>query len=244
MKRIINFLGLLLIVACASSEETIDTNTLQATINKYEALQQDEVIACAASAKDDNNISYVFYYPIPGATNIQYYETIDTTVDKEDFDKYELKNLTQEPVFNGYLGRFVREVNHEAWGIVTYISEGKFHKSNPIRLKNSSKPTEWTAAVSISYPENLSPKFVWEDGVVKENVIYFQVVTDENNDLLSGTYTYDKYFQYYNLSNVVLNVTREIPPSLTANTLYNFTMMGVSEDNWVNLVVQKPFTTN
>ena len=67
------------------------------------------------------------------------------------------------------------------------------------------------------------------------------MVTDAQNNLLSGTYTYEKLFTYYNLENVVLNVTRENPPSLLSNNSYSFTMMGVSLDNWVNLVIQKDF---
>ena len=87
------------------------------------------------------------------------------------------------------------------------------------------------------------PRFTWVDSAVAENVIYFQVISDVANNLLSGTYTIEKTFQYYNTSNVTLNITRELPPAeLEVGKNYNFTMMGVSTDNWVNLVIQKPFT--
>ncbi|MBA6156903.1 hypothetical protein H3Z83_10280 [Tenacibaculum sp. S7007] len=150
--------------------------------------------------------------------------------------------MKKKMFFNGYLGRFVRNSTEDVWCIVTYKSSGKFHKSNPIRLKSQSKPTEWTDKVTIDESESLTPKFLWDDGIVKENRIYFQVITDADNNLLSGTYTYDKWFQYYKLSNVVLNITRETPPNLIKENNYDFTMMGVSEDNWVNLVIQKTLT--
>ena len=51
-------------------------------------------------------------------------------------------------------------------------------------------------------------------------------------------------FQYYKLDNVVLNVTRETPPALQLGMNYGFTLMGVSEDNWVNLVIEKNFEAN
>ena len=76
----------------------------------------------------------------------------------------------------------------------------------------------------------------------KENEIYFQVLSTSENDFLSGTYTFDTWFQFYNLDNVVLNITTESKPSLDIDKEYNFTMMGVSIDNWVNLVIQKSFT--
>ena len=67
------------------------------------------------------------------------------------------------------------------------------------------------------------------------------VITNNENNLLSGTYTYDQWFQYYQLNNVVLNVTRNTPPDLEVANTYNFVMMGVSLDNWVNLVIIKDF---
>lgn len=237
--KISYILFLFWLLSCTS--ETISTDTLQDVITANVHLQQDEVIACAASKQNDNQTTYVFYYPIPNATNIQYFETESVHVDKNDFSKYKKVSLEKEAVFNGYLERFVRNNTKEVWCVVTYHSEGKFHKSNPILLKHQSKPTEWTDKLAIDFSEPLSPKFTWEDGTVKENVIYFQVVADATSNLLSGTYTYEKSFQYYNLSNVVLNITRTPPPSLLKNQDYIFTMMGVSEDNWVNLVIQKNF---
>ena len=85
------------------------------------------------------------------------------------------------------------------------------------------------------------PKFVWEDNAVGDNAIYFQVISDDQNNLISGTYTYDNYFQFYDLENVVLNITTQTPQPLTLNQEYNFTLMDVSEDNWVNWVVLKTF---
>ena len=117
------------------------------------------------------------------------------------------------------------------------------HKSNPIRLKHQTKPTEWSTSVMVDFTQTTSPKLSWQDGIYKENAIYFQVISDLNNTLLSGTYTYDTWFQYYVLDNVVLNVTREKPPILEIGTDYYFTMMGVSLDNWVNLVLLKQFKT-
>lgn len=232
----------LLLLSCTKEKVSFTPNNLQEYLNQNSGLIADEVIACAASNEFDANVAYIFYYPIPTATEILYFETDDTTVNPNDFTQYKKRILPIEGVFNGYLGRFVRNDTKEVWSIVTYKTNGKLHKSNPIRLKHQTKATEYTNQVTIDATNSLSPKFVWQDGTYQDNEIYFQVITNANDDLLSGTYTYDKWFQYYQLNNVVLNVTREEPPALVLGDAYNFVMMGVSVDNWVNLVIINPFT--
>jgi hypothetical protein len=241
IKKITLFIVLLSAVSCTKEKVQIAPQNLQEYLNINSGLIADEVIACAASNKTDATISYIFYYPILGATEIQYFETESTSVDEKNFSLYKKRVLPNEDVFNGYLERYVRNDVKEVWSIITYKTKGKIHKSNPIRLKHQSKPTEWNNLVTIDFTENTSPKFSWQDGIYKENEIYFQVVANYNKDLLSGTYTYDKWFQYYLLDNVVLNVTTKKPPSLKIGSEYNFTMMGVSLDNWVNLVIDKQF---
>ena len=240
MYKNFKFLALALLVgliSCTKEKVDIVPQNLQEYLNLNSGLIIDEVIACAASDEFDTSISYIFYYPLVGATEIQYFETESNAVD----EYYSRKELPKEGVFNGYLERYVRNGVQEVWSIVTYKTNGKLHKSNPIRLKNQTKTTEWTTSVAIDFTQNTSPKFSWQDGNVKENAIYFQVLTNSDNDLLSGTYTYDTWFQYYILDNVVLNVTRGTPPVLETGNEYNFVMMGVSLDNWVNLVVINKF---
>ena len=242
IKKIICVVVLVLSVSCTKEKAIVNPDNLQEYLNLNSGLITDQVIACAASGEFDTATTYIFYYPIIGATEIQYFETVNTIVDENDFSNYTRKILPKEAVFNGYLERYVRNDTNEVWSIVTYKTNGKIHKSNPIRLKQQSKATEWSTDVSVDFTQNTSPKFSWQDGVLKENAIYFQVVTNAQNDLLSGTYTYDTWFQYYQLDNVVLNITRATPPALELEREYNFVMMGVSLDNWVNLVIINKFT--
>lgn len=241
VKKITLFLILLISISCTKEKLVIVPQNLQEYLNLNSGLLADEVIACAASDAFDTSISYIFYYPLNGATEIQYFETENTSVNEKEFSLYKRRELPREGVFNGYLERYVRNDVNEVWSIVTFKTNGKLHKSNPIRLKNQTKPTEWNYQVTIDSTENTSPKFSWQDGIYKENAIYFQVVSTINHDLLSGTYTNDKWFQYYKLDNVVLNITTKKPPVLEVDSEYNFLMMGVSLDNWVNLVIDKRF---
>lgn len=244
-RRFLNpkILGLLWVLltfsACSENNEETPDN-LAVILSSYAESQLDEVIACAAS--DRNHIgSHIYYYPVPEAFNIQYFETINTDVDPNDFSNYTQKLLFSEDVFGGYLERFVRSGNDEVFSIVTFQTSGKFHKSNPIRLKQNSQPTEYHQDVLIDHSESLMPRFSWNDGIVDENAIYFQVISNANDTFISGTYTFERWFQYYNLSNVVLNINREVPEDLILQETYNFSMLAVSIDNWVNLIIEKPF---
>ncbi len=198
------------------------------------------VIACAASDFETNDI-LIFYYPEAGATNIRLFETGSVDVDKLDFSKYTRQFIVAEPFFNGHLGKFTQSCSVEKWIVVTFELNGELKISNPIRTKQITKPTVWNDNVDVDQTTSGMPNFIWEDNPVGDNAIYFQVISDDENNLLSGTYTYDNNFQYYNISNVVLNVTTQTPPSLIIGDNYNFTLMDVSLDNWVNWVVQKTF---
>lgn len=240
MYRFCPLLIALLILSCSTDALNIE-NSLNDTLSSKQIVF-DNVIACAASSNSDTNEISVFFYPRSGATNIQYFETEDATVDKNDFDNYLPVIVPLTDVFNGYLKKFEISSTDEKWVIVSFDEAGQTHLSNPIRLKQNTKPTEYLPQnISTNTSSNM-PNFSWQDGRFMDTKIYFQVISDADNNLLSGTYTFEKQFQYYSLDNVVLNITKGTPPNLEAETSYDFTLMGVSEDNWVNLFSVVPFT--
>jgi hypothetical protein len=237
----------LLFFSCAEDTDITVPRNLQEYITVNSNRDLDTVIACAASASGSTSLSYIFYYPVDGATDIRYYETETTAVDENDFSNYRRKNLATDAIFGEKLKRFSRSDTQDSWCIVTYLTNGKLHKSDPIHLKIASKQTVWSNSVTIEYTETTKPKFTWTDNNTTENVIYFQVISDEENtdgeeEFISGTYTQEKTFQFYDTSNVVLDINEgEAPSDLVEDEEYIFSMMGVSQDNWVNLFIQKSF---
>ncbi|MCG1036142.1 hypothetical protein [Polaribacter sargassicola] len=228
--------------SCAEDNDITVPRNLQEYIEATSDGNFGEVVACAASVSSTE--SYIFYYPEEGATDIRYYEADSLNVDPTDFSNYRRKVLTNSDVFGGKLGQFYREDEDDNWCLITYMLNGELHKSNTIRLKNASNPTGWTDEVTIEYPETLTPNFTWSDFGITDNAIYFQVISETEDDtFVSGTYTEDKFFQFYDTSNVVFNINEDKLPEedLVEDTEYLFTMMGVSEDNWVNLVIQENF---
>ncbi|MEO0470026.1 MAG: hypothetical protein AAF206_10435, partial [Bacteroidota bacterium] len=236
-----------LLFACQKND--FQPNSLAAFIAENEdRVLTDTLIACAAGGQvgfldDPQTPVSIFFLPVEGASEFRYFETPDLS-DWDNFEAYQSVDLALEPVFNGYLMRFKRAATGgERWGRVTYFTEGKLHICNAIRLKDAAKASEFLPQnVSIDLSQPTEPRFSWEDGQIEENAIYFQVVSDAADNLVSGTYTFDRFFQFYSLDNVVLNI-RDVnpPPMLAEGNDYTFTLMGVSEDNWVNLIGQKVF---
>jgi len=176
------------------------------------------------------------------AREFKYFEATSIS-DSIDFSKYELTNFPDESVFNGYLWKFNHsDFEGERMGVVTYKTPGKLHVCTPIRLKHNPKPTEVNKNLLEIIPNGINPSFSWQDGLIDENVIYFQMISDSDGNLISGTYTIEKQFTFYDVSNVVLNITDpNSNPQLQAGQTYTFSLMAVSEDNWVNLFFEQPF---
>lgn len=217
------------------------------------AVQADSIIACATSSditinqEDPGFPIEIIFYPLSEVSDIRYYESSDELSDVNDYSQLERKDYKVKPLFNGYLRKFVHPgSSKQVLGVVTFIRNGKLFISNAIRIKISSKPTEYSKSlVTVNQDNPLSPVFTWMDGFFDDNVIYFHVVSDQFGNLISGTYTIEKSFRFYNLDNVVLNIRNVMPPpELEANQDYTFTIYGVSDDNWVNLIAEKEFTTN
>jgi len=239
MRSVLFFILFVITVSCSSDLENQDVTLKDALMDKTSVV--DNVIACAASNENDDLVS-VFFYPREGASNIRYYETENLNVSKNDYDQYYRLDIASFDVFNGYLKKFELAVSEEKWVIVSFEEAGKTHLSNPIRLKHLTKPTEYASEnVKVDSFDAGMPLFTWEDGEYTDTKIYFQVVSDAADNLISGTYTYENSFQYYDLKNVVLNITEGNPLALKIDEKHNFTLMGVSEDNWVNLFSEIEF---
>lgn len=235
------FFFLVILVSSCNSDDSqliIEANLAKDITNREFVV--DNVIACAASNMDFNVVS-IFLYPRESVTNISFYETESVDVDKNDFSAYSKGEGELIDVFNGYLLKYEIVPEKEKWIIVTFEEEDKVHLSNPIRLKQNTKPTEYLPENVTVVSNSIMPIFIWQDGMFDDSKIYFHVISNSNNDLLSGTYTFDKMFQFYNLDNVVLNITEQEPSDLDIGSDYSFTLLAVSEDNWVNLFSEITF---
>lgn len=243
IKKIFLLVFISIIVSCSEDNDITTPRNLEEYIASVSNSELGEVIACAASAAGSTSLSYIFYYPETGATDIRYYEASSVDDDPNDFANYKREVIAISDVFGGKLQRFSRSDSEDNWCLVTYMLDGKLHMSNPIHLKIASKTTNWKDDVAIEYTSTLEPKFTWTDVATTDDAIYFQVISEtEEDSFISGTYTYDTTFQYFDDTNIVNNINvPETPSDLEIDIEYLFTMMAVSEDNWVNTVIQENF---
>lgn len=248
---ILSILFSFFIFSCEKDDKNETVLTLQDYIETHPTFTPfNELVACAAGGQENflENTDFplsIFFYPELGATDFKYYETENISDDPGDLNLYIEKDASHEPLLNGFLRKFALPLpEKDVWARVSFMANDTLWFCKPIRLKYNSKPSQFApelCQINLDAPQE--PIFTWEDGIADDNIIYFQIISTENDDALSGTYTTDLFFQYYHLHNVVFNVTRsgQAMPLQIGET-YRFTLMGVSADNWVNLIMQKTFT--
>ena len=64
---------------------------------------------------------------------------------------------------------------------------------------------------------------------------------NNSSDVLSLTFTNESNFQYFNLENVTLNLSETSPPQLELGSDYEFTVLDIGLDNWINSIYQQSF---
>ena len=247
MRRSIFFISIIfLFLSC--KKEVIPS--LKTVIESSQTNLSDQyIIACAAGMPNGfmGETAFtvsMFFYPVTGASNYKYYETNSIYVSKNDYSMYHEVLVTSIPVFNGYLRRFQLTENKDRWGIVTYEVNDSIRICNPVYIKVKHKPTIWVPQSLNVLSNGINPTFTWKEYSRFDNAIHFNVVSDSSGNLISGTYTQDTSWTFYDLSNVTLNITDDTPvPALNTSSRYNFTLMSVSKDNWVTTFGQKEFFT-
>jgi len=251
-KHSLYLLLILLTFTACNKDDDAPEGSLQAYIEANADWKPfNELVACAAGGQvgfldDAASPLSMFFYPKPYSTNFRYYETASTDDAPNDLSLFIEKDVADEPLFNGFMKRFLLpQPSTDKWARVSYVSNDTLWYCKPVRIKYNAKPSQYAPELCEADLTNpLEPIFTWEDGTADDNVIYYQVISDERGDALSATYTTDYSFQFYNTDNVVFNVTRPGPVlPLQPNKEYGFVLMGVSDDNWVNLIITKSFVT-
>lgn len=234
---------LLVLGACKKKPEQSE---LEQFISENQGRSEDFLIACAAGNMEEfmgsteRPIS-IFYYNVDGASTATLYVKSEEGR-KDELCYYSKADEVPETLFNGRMGRFaVSKDFTDKWVIVTYTTGSTYHVSDPILLRADTHPTVDISNKILIAGDPLQPDINWHAEGVRGNVIYFSLISNAANDFVSGVYTEEKEWSFYDLSNVVLNVTPTIDPTLDSQDSYVYTNMGVGEDNWVRTFGTLPF---
>jgi len=215
--------------------------------------QPDSLIACAFSGDhtflpqgvgaDVRVLSYSYF--LEG--EFLYFHSTDRVAASSDLSHYAYRRpLGARNVANGFFE--VLPMVQPAAGtfermIVARVIGPKIYLSNVIFIKGEDTLTATLrGALAVENASSGNPGFSWPTAP-GDNVIYFQLLTNGNDRVVSGTYTTEPGFTYYQTDNVVLNVSPGTPPaSLPAsNGPYRMTVMGVGANNWVNFIRDTEF---
>lgn len=237
MKRLLLVLILSITFVGCSNDEIANEHLAQYLQSKNS--KAESVIACAAN---NNNDLHIFFFPRFQTSNYRLYVSNQPT-NKTNFSKYKRIELNSEIAIANTIRAFKLNTLHqvETWAIVTFEENNTINYSNPIRLKHNTSPTIYNASVDINTD---LLQFSWTNTLGKDNTpnaIFFRVLEDANQNLIAGTYSLENTYTYLDTTNEVLTITPNNVKQLEKNTLYQFSVMGVSKDNWVNFISQKTF---
>jgi len=231
-----------------------DGESLQSFILNNNLIEQpDSLIACAFSGNhaflpqglgaDVRILSYSYFEE----GEFLYFHSTDRVSASGDFNHYTYRRpLGSRSVADGFFE--VLPMVQPAAGafermIVVRVIGDKAYLSNTIFIKGVDELT--AAFPNALATENLgqgSQRFIWPEDP-GDNVIYFQLLTDGTDRVVSATYTVAPEFTYYQTDNVVLNVSPGTPPASLSATdgPYRMTVMGVGANNWVNFIRDASF---
>ena len=68
-----------------------------------------------------------------------------------------------------------------------------------------------------------------------KNEIYLQIVSQEGA-VLSATHTRENQFQFYDTSNVFLNLTSDNAQDIVLGENYNINLLEIDQNNWINRI--------
>lgn len=228
------------IFLCKCTNELEQPTALLTQVLKfYEDLDQSQITAFALSASD-SNITYIYFNAVEGATNFQYFQTNSFSKVPTNLDNYNVKDFELQDVPGSNLKRFVRTETFDVHSIITYQANGIFYKSHPVEIKWRRQGTDYTGFININQTESLKPIFTWDAS--EFSTTYLQIVSDEMNSFLSGTFTEQTQFQYGSMDNVLSTVHAETPPDLVLDENYSITVFFIDEDFWVTSISQAFFT--
>lgn len=203
--------------------------------------QTDAIFAFAANDQTESAHTNIYTVIENGATDIKFYESDYPNINSQDLFSYKLMEIQPSLINDAKVKTYRHTFLRDEWIIMTYKIDNKIKLSSPVRINNLFHPTNFIEAVNIDQDLNGSASFNWDVQSYDANAFFFEIMKDDNSQVLSLTFTNDSNFQYFNLANVTLNLSENTPPSLEQGRNYDITILDIGLDNWINSVYNRTF---
>ena len=203
--------------------------------------QTDAIHAFAANDQSNDDLTNIYSVVENGATDIKFYESDTPNINPQNFYRYKLMETQPALISDSKIKIFRHGFLRDEWIVMTYLIDDKIKVSSPIRINNFFQPTEYIETIEIDQNESGSASFDWSVQSYDVNAFFVEIMKNNSETVLSLTFTNDSNFQYFNLENVTLNLSETAPPDLELGDDYEFTVLDIGVDNWINSIYRQPF---
>jgi hypothetical protein len=186
----------------------------------------------------------VFYLPPENSTEYKYFESDKYNINVNDLTTFYEKKLESIAEFSGSFIRFLHpSLDFPRWARISCKKNGQILISNAFMINTMSDSTKYCPGLlAFDFDRPTQPLFSWYNDTIPGTSMYLQLLSGADQEIISGTFTTDHYFQFYDLSNVIRNIHDVTPlPVLTKGQICTFTLMGLGPDYWVEMMSDTTF---
>ncbi|WP_111682239.1 hypothetical protein [Winogradskyella tangerina] len=244
MKKIILLAVFIAITSCVKNESVpivFQNNTFLPEDLENNLYQTDAIFTFAGNDLANSDHTNIYAVIEEGASDIKFYETDTPNINEQDLYRYLLMEIQPTLISDAKIKTFRHTFLRDEWIIMTYKIEDKIKLSSPIRINNLFRQTDYIEDIVIDQGMSGSANFEWSVQSAENNAFFFEIMKDQNDAVLSLTFTNDSHFQYFDLTNVTLNLSQNVPPNLVQDENYEFTVLDIGLDNWINTVHSRAF---
>lgn len=245
-------IALALLFAACKEEDTDEAGySLRSYIkdNGDPVIQMDSILAYATESipsfmENTGDPISVFYLPPENSTEYIMFESDKYSINVNDLTTFYEIALESRTEYDGAFVRFLHPaLEFPRWARISCKKNGQILISNAFLINTMSDSTKYCPGlVEIDFDQLTQPLFSWYNDSIPGTSMYLQIVATADQEMLSGTFTTDQYFQFYVLDNVIRNIHDVSPsPVLTKGQTYSFTVLGMGADYWVEMVSDSTF---
>ena len=201
-----------------------------------------EILACGClEEKSGNPIFTTIFYPKNTTATHKLFVTDSLYENKNDLINYKEVPIQIEHMFKGKLLKIDQELPKTSiYAKVVELGVDSLYISDAIKVNAPVLNTEKSASFIKTETTKGKVKFNWDNDYLSESKAFLTIISNENQDIRSCSYTTKNHFQLDDLTNVD-RVMYPLDTNVQINNQGSLLWMSVNEDNWITRVAKIPF---